>query len=150
VVWPFSEGKKPPGLPQKVPFKSGADFLEYRCKFGPAKIVPRQGIVALVLDSQKEFGPAGGGEGGPERCPDGHPQGCVGGRRFIVSARTPSGKVDRLKPGDVVIRVPLQHVGDALCDGIDRRFGRVGFIVAKVAPEMDMARRDFDILRPSA
>ena len=50
------------------------------------------------------------------------------------------------RPGDVVIWVPLQHIGDVVPEGIDRRFGWAGFVVAKVAPEIDMAKSDFDIL----
>lgn len=101
MVWPFSKSKKPSGLPQKLPFKSGADFLEYQCKFGHTKIVPKQGIVALVLGSQKEFGTAA------------------------------AVKVDPNGIQTATLKVASE-------DG--------GFIVAKVAPAIDMAKPDFDIL----
>ena len=146
VVWPFSKSKKPSGLPQKLPFKSGADFLEYQCKFGHTKIVPKQGIVALVLDSQKEFGTAEAVTVDANGVQTATLKVASDDGGFIVSSQTPSGKGDRLKPGDVVIWVPLQHTGDAVPEGVDRRFGWVGFIVAKVAPEIDMAKPDFDIL----
>ena len=61
-------------------------------------------------------------------------------------AQTATGKGDRLKPDDVVIWVPIQHVGDTIPEGMDRRFGWVGLIVAKVAPEIDTARPNFNIL----
>ena len=146
MVWPFSKSKKLSGLPQKLLFKSGADFLEYQCEFGHTKIVPKQGIVALVLDSQKEFGTAEAVKADANGVQTATLKVASDDGGFIVSAQTPSDKGDRLKPGDVVIWVPLQHIGDAVPEGIDRRFGWVGFIVAKVAPEIDMTKPDFNIL----
>ena len=65
---------------------------------------------------------------------------------FIVSAQTPSGIGGRLQPGDVVIWVPIQHIGNAkVPDGTDKRFGWVGFIVAKVKREIDLANPEFEI-----
>lgn len=146
MVWPFTKQKAPTGFPQKLPFKSGEAFLEYQCKFGHTKIVPKRGIVALVLDSQKEFGTAQPVKVDPNGVQTATLKVASEDGGFIVSAQTPSGKGDRLRPGDVVIWVPLQHIGDALPEGIDRRFCWVGFIVAKVAPEIDMSKPDFDIL----
>lgn len=148
MVWPFSKKTKAPaGMPQKLPFKDGAGFLEYQCKYGFTDIRPKQGIVALVLDSKKEFGTAT-----PVKVDERGVQTATlkvasedGG--FIVSAQTPSGKGDPLRPGDVVIWVPLQHIGDAAVpDGLDKRFGWVGFIVAKVEPEIDLANPNFNII----
>lgn len=146
MVWPFSNSKNPLGLPQKQPFKSGADFLEYQCKFGRTKTVPKQGIVALVLDSQKEFGTAEAVKVDTNGVQTATLKVASDDGGFIVSAQTPGGNGDRLKPGEVVIWVPLHHIGDAVPEEIDRRFGWLGFIVAKVAPETDMAKPDFHIL----
>lgn len=68
---------------------------------------------------------------------------------FIVVAQTPSEKGDRLKPDDVVIWVPVNYAKDAVekAQGhLDPRFGWVGFIVAKVKPEIDMANPSFEVL----
>lgn len=147
MVWPFSKKPQmPQGLPQKLPFKSGAAFLEYQCKYGHTDIRPKQGIVALVLDSKKEFGTSEA----IKVEPDGRQTATLlvasedGG--FMVSAQTPTGKGDRLQPDDVVIWVPVQHVPDLTPAGLDKRFGWVGFIVAKVKPEIDMMNPDFDVV----
>lgn len=146
MVWPFSKNKAPAGFPQKLPFKDGAGFLEYQCKYGHTEIRPKQGIVALVLDSQKEFGTAEAVKVDPNGVQTATLKVASEDGGFIVSAQTPSGKGDRLKPGDVVIWVPLQHIGDAAVpEGIDKRFGWVGFIVAKVKPEIDMANPNFEL-----
>ena len=55
LVWPFSKKKSAAVLPQKLHFKSGAAFLEYQCAYGFTEIKPKQGIVALVIDS-RNFG----------------------------------------------------------------------------------------------
>ena len=145
VVWPFSKSKKPSGFPQKLPFKSGADFLEYQCKYGHTKIVPKLGIFALVLDTKMEFGTAEAVKMDPSGVQTATLKVASQDGGFIVSAQTPSGKGDRLKPGDVVIWVPFQHIGDAVPEGIDRRSGWVGFIVAKAAPEIDMSEPDLGV-----
>lgn len=145
MVWPFSK-KKPSGLPQKLPFKSGEAFLEYQCQFGHTEIKPKQGIVALVINSAKVFGTqeavkveldgtqvvtlkVASDDGG-----------------FLVITRTASGRGDRLRPDDVVIWVPMTHSKEVVPDGTDERFGWAGFVVAKVKPEIDMANPNFDII----
>jgi len=127
-------------------FKSREDFFWMQCKYGHTKIQPNQGIVALVLDASKEFGQATA----VKIEDDGRQKAMIkvpsqdGG--FIVIAETPTGKGDRLKPDDVVIWVPLKQV--KMPEGIDERFGWVGFIVAKVEPdEQDIANpNDFKII----
>ena len=147
MVWPFTK-KTPSQLPDKLVFKSGEAFLEYQCKYGHTKIVPRQGIVAVVLDSQKEFGTRA-----PTKIePDGVQIVMLkvasedGG--FVVPSRTPTGNGDRLKPDDVVIWVPIEHAMPAVdaVNEIDPRFGWVGFVVAKVLPEIDMNDPNFTIM----
>lgn len=123
----------------------GAEFLRYQCKYGHTRIQPKQGVVALVLDAAKEFGVAAA----VKIEPDGRQMAALrvasddGG--FLVMATTPTAKGDRLHPGDTVIWVPLEHTPSAVPPGTDPRFGWVGFIVAKVKPEVDLAKRDFDV-----
>lgn len=146
MVWPFSKKAQRRGMPQKLPFKSGAAFLEYQCKFGQTEIRPKQGIVALVLDSSKEFG----AKEAVKVEPDGQQMAALkvasedGG--FIVMAQTPTGDGDRLKPDDVVIWVPVSHSKEIVPDGIDERFGWSGFIAAKVKPEIDMMNPNLEII----
>jgi len=145
MVWPFSK-KNPSGLPQKLPFKSGEAFLEYQCKFGHTDIQPKQGIVALIMDSSVEFGT----EKPVKIEPDGTQVVALkvasddGG--FLVIARTASGRGDQLKPDDVVIWVPMLHSKEVVPDGVDERFGWAGFVVAKVKPEIDMTNPNFEII----
>lgn len=146
MVWPFSKKQKNKDLPSKLIFKSGQAFFEYQCEFGHTDIQPKQGIVALVLDASKEFGT----EDSVKIEDDGRQMVMLkvasedGG--FIVAAQTPNSKGDRLKPDDVVIWVPMNYAQEVVPDGADTRFGWVGFIVAKVRPEIDMANPNFDIL----
>ncbi len=149
MIWPFSKKAKS-GSPEKLIFKSGEAFLEYQCQFGHTKIVPKQGIVAVVLDSQKEFGTAS-----PVKIePDGSQMVTLkvasedGG--FVVSSQTLTGRGDRLKPDDVVIWVPMEHINMGADNigmaDLDPRFGWVGFVVAKVKPELDMSKPEFNII----
>jgi len=147
IMWPFSK-KKTPAAPGVLPFKNGAAFVEYLCKFGHTDIQPRQGIVALVLDAKKEFGVSQ-----PVKIEaDGRQMAMLrvasedGG--FIVPAYTSTGNGDRLKPDDVVIWVPVEYATPAMenAGDIDPRFGWVGFIVAKVAPEIDTNNPEFKLL----
>lgn len=145
MIWPFSK-KKSLVLPQKLPFKSGAAFFEYQCEFGHTEIVPKQGVVALVLNSEKEFGvqDAVKVENDGTQIVTLKVVSEDGG--FLVISRTASGKGERLRPDDVVIQVPLVHSEEVIPDGADERFGWAGFIVAKIAPEIDMANPNFKIL----
>ena len=132
-------------MPEKLPFNSGAAFLEYQCEYGFTEIKPKQGVVALVLDA-RQFGTkeAVKVEADGRQMVTLKVASSDGG--FIVPAQTPSGRGDRLKPDDVVIWVPLQHIGDAVPPEMDRRVGWVGFIVAKIAPEIDLGNPNFKIL----
>ncbi len=140
------------GLPEKLVFKSGEAFLEYQCKFGHTKIVPKQGIVAVVLDAQKEFGAASPVKVESDGCQKVTLKVASEDGGFVVSSQTPTGKGDRLKPGDVVIWVPLEHMNMGADQSIlaaadlDSRFGWIGFVVAKVKPELDISKPDLDIV----
>ena len=142
-MWPFSKGNRAKANSVNLPFKGGKDFLEYQCEFGHTEIIPKRGIVALVLDA-RDFGT----DKAIKIEPDGRQIVMLkvasddGG--FLVSAQTPSGKGDRLRPDDVVIWVPVQHIG-SVPSGLDPRFGWVGFVVAKIKPEIDLGKSDFEI-----
>ncbi|MBT3556300.1 MAG: hypothetical protein HOC63_12330 [Rhodospirillales bacterium] len=68
--------------------------------------------------------------------------------RVEASSFRPIRLQDRLKADDVVIWVPVEHANDAVgnVEGIDPRFGWVGFIVAKIAPEIDMTTSELKII----
>jgi hypothetical protein len=146
-MWPLSK-KKTPSAPTVLHFKNGAAFLEYQCQFGHTDIQPRQGIVALVLDAKKEFGVSQS----VKVEADGQQMAMLrvasedGG--FIVPAYTATGNGDRLKPDDVVIWVPVEYAQQSLknAENVDPRFGWVGFIVAKVAPEINTHSQEFNLL----
>jgi hypothetical protein len=87
-------------------------------------------MVALVLDASREFPEI------PDAVkiePDGSQLALLkvvsedGG--FIVAAKTPSGRGDRLKPGDFVMWVPHTWIDTP---SPDKRFGWVGLIRAKI------------------
>lgn len=139
-MWPFSKKRKSPtGFPGEVPYKSPETFFEMQCKYGHTDIVPEQGVVAMVLDSSKEFGT-------PDAVKiesDGRQKVTLkvasddGG--FITISETPKAGGDRLKPGDIVVWLPMAHskeIADQLGREIDKRFAWVGFVIAKIAPVM--------------
>jgi hypothetical protein len=133
-VWPFKKSAQ--SLPETLYFKDGEAFFEMQCKYGQTDLKKGQGVVALVLDSKKEFGT----EAAIKVEADGRQLAMIrvaaddGG--FIVPAYTPSKNGERLKPGDVVIWVPSIH-NEEVAKGLgDNRAGWMGFIRAKIAPEM--------------
>lgn len=137
MVWPFSKKKKEQ-RPILV-FKGGEAFLEYQCKFGHTEISPGRGIVACVVDAAKELGVATP----VKRQPNGTQMAILkvasedGG--FLVMSTTATAEGDALQPGDYVVWVPMEHQAamvDAI-DGVDPRFGWIGFITAKIKAEID-------------
>lgn len=147
MVWPFSKKNKEQ-LPKLV-FKEGEAFLNHQCKYGHTELSPGQGVVAYVVDAVKAFG----APVAVKRQPDGRQSAMLkvasedGG--FHVISYTATNRGDDLKAGDYVIWVPVSYempMVDAV-EGIDPRFGWVGFIVAKVKAEIDMGgASEFNIL----
>ncbi|CAN7258667.1 hypothetical protein LJR098_001064 [Rhizobium sp. LjRoot98] len=145
MIWPFGK-KKEAGV--KLVYKPEG-FLEYQCKYGHTDIQPRKvGIVALVLDAQKEFGTSK-----PVTVkPDGTQQAVLrvasddGG--FIVNSQTAKPGGQPLVPGDIVVWLPWEYVEHPLMQqrDIDKRFGWVGFIMAKVKPEVDPSNPNLAII----
>lgn len=146
VVWPFSKKKK--STPPALVFRDGKAFLEFQCKYGHTEITPGQGVVAYVIDAATEFGVPNA----VRRQPNGTQLAMLkvasedGG--FLVASTTATDRGDDLNAGDTVIWVPAQYnapMVDAV-DGVDPRFGWIGFIVAKIKPEIDPAAGSFTIL----
>jgi len=146
MMWPFS--KKPQNNEYKLVFKDSAAFFKLQCKYGQTKIVKNQGIIAIILDASKEFG----AEVAVKIEPDGSQLVMLkvasddGG--FIVPSRTPLPIGENLKPGDLVIWVPVEYMemSRAVDETIDSRFGWTGFVVAKVKPEFDPQNTSFEIV----
>jgi hypothetical protein len=133
MVWPFN--KKSKTIP--VFEFSGDAFFEAQCKFGDTRIEIGKGIVALVLDAAKKYGVsvAVKVEADGRQLATLKVASDQGG--FVVPAMTPSGSGDRLKPGDVVMWVPLAYNKELAEKAGDKDFGWVGLIRAKVAREMN-------------
>lgn len=143
-MWPFSK-KTSPG-PTTLAFKSGEAFVDYHCKYMVTQLEAGSPLAALVLDARKHFG-----TGEAVKVDEQGNQTVVlrvasndGG--FIALASTASGRGDRLKPGDAVAWVPGQHMPELAKASGDVRTGWVGLVVAKVAPEIDMAKGQMTIL----
>ncbi|MCE9523714.1 MAG: hypothetical protein K8S25_14950 [Alphaproteobacteria bacterium] len=147
MVWPFRKAASTPpnSLPQRLFFNSGEAFLEYQCKFGHTKVRENHAVVALVTDAQKEHGTetpiAVRGDGTQTASlrvasPDGG---------FRAWASTPSGKGDRLQPGDVVLWVPFTYKKEIGSKTKDSRSGWIGQIRAKLKPEIDTTNPDSQI-----
>jgi len=138
--------KRSPTIPLPA-VESAAAFFDRQCENGDITIERSKGIVAIVLDAQKDLGTAVA----VRIEPDGRQLAVLrvasddGG--FVVPASTPSGRGERLWPGDVVIWVPSiysQEFGNHLQD---KRSGWIGLITAKIRPRSDSINPSFDILR---
>lgn len=143
MIWPFKKNSE--HLPEKLYFKSGLAFFEYQCRFGCTKIEVNQGLVALVLDAQKEFGrtnPVYVGFNGAQLAAL---RVVSEDRGFTVFANTPSGKGEKLNPGDVVIWVPSVYNLEFSEELGDPRAGWVGLIRALVKPEINLTGAGFEI-----
>ena len=142
-MWPFSKKEKRLSeIPEKLAFKSGADFFEYYCKFMQIpEIEVKRGCFGLVLDAKKEFDAPD-----PVKIETDGKQLAIlkivssdGG--FVVPSKTLTERGDRLKPGDLVIWMPEMFDDSQMKNtgkDIDSRFGWTGFIVAKAAPAIDL------------
>jgi hypothetical protein len=135
ALWPF--GKKKTSEPPTFVFtddEAGRKaFFKFQCKYGDTKIEPGKGMTAIVLDPRGEFPDIPH----PVKIePDGSQLALIkvvsedGG--FIVTAKTPSDKGDRLVPGDFVAWVPYTYHNDPLDPSVDKRIGWIGFIRAKL------------------
>ncbi len=128
-------------------FDSAEAFFADQCRRASGKIVRRKGLAALVVNGTQELG----GERSTLVRDDGTQLAMLtvaapdGG--FRVPATTLTGNGDRLKPGDLVVWVPMQRMSTALdvLGDADTRFLWSGFIVAKIKPELDLSKSGFEI-----
>ena len=149
MIWPFNKKR----LAQEAPshgkpamvFKPQG-FFEMQCKYGDTKVEPKKALVAIVLDSKREFGTGVS----VKQEPDGTQLATIKvvseGGGFKVPAKTPTSKGDRLKPDDIVLWVPVHYDQDLASRSGNRMFGWIGFIVAKVKPEWDFDAQEFQFL----
>jgi hypothetical protein len=141
----FGKSKKKPELPV-LPFKSGQAFFDMQCKFGFTDIREEQGICALVLDAAKEFGTPEAVKVQPNGCQLATLKVASEDGGFVIFAETASSSGDALRPGDVVIWVPMVHMKEMADRLGDHRQGWVGLIIAKVAPEIDPNSNEMRVL----
>jgi len=132
ALWPFAKKKvaEPPTFVFSDTEAGRKSFFKLQCKYGDTEIEKGKPLLAIVLDASREF------PGIPDPVkiePDGSQLAVIrvvsedGG--FVVPAKTPSAKGDRLIPGDVVAWVPHTLVETPFPD---KRIGWVGLIRAKV------------------
>jgi hypothetical protein len=146
MIWMFKKSKPSSNDQQSLVFKSSEAFFESQCKYGDTDIVPKKGIVAIVTDTKKDFGT----KDSVKIQKDGTQLAMLkvvsddGG--FPVVAQTPLAGGDRLKPKDLVIWVPVTWNKEIVPADVDERFGWVGYIVAKLKPELDMRNNGFKII----
>jgi len=146
MKWPFKGKRALKSDSPKLIFKSGEAFFQSQCKFGVTEIKEKQGIIALVLDPRKEKG----SDTPVQLGPDGRQYALLkvvsGDGGFDVIAGTRSANGDRLKPGDLVMWAPYKHVPELAEKHGDHRKGWIGFIIAKIAPELDPAVNEFAVI----
>src|SRR5690242_6712658 len=109
-MWPFKPKSAPKSALPRLIYESGEASFRSQCQYGFTDIIEGQGIVAIVLDTREEFGTEVAVKVQPSGCqlaairvasPD-------GGFRSFAETASPSG--DRLKPGDLVVWVPMTHM----------------------------------------
>ena len=138
--------KKPPALPDRLPFKTTRGFFEMQCKYGSTRLEPGLGIVAIVNDGQKIFG-----AGNYVDVLFGVQKAMLkvasddGGFEMMSETASPNGEL--LKPDDLVIWVPHHQSPDFARIFPDKRSAWIGtIIVAKVAPVISLTDGEFTIL----
>jgi hypothetical protein len=145
MFWPFKRKKIQSVISDKITFKGGREFFEYQCKFGHSTIEPNHAVVALVIDAQKELGtptPVSVSKDGTQAVAI-HVASDDGG--FLALSKTPSGKGQRLHPGDVVLWVPTSYSDEIGEKMSDRRSGWIGLVRAKLDPEVSVSEAAFSI-----
>ena len=142
-MWPFKSSRSSSPLPKLI-FKSPEAFFEYQCKYGCTDIRENQGIVALVdTGAAESITEANRSKEGEKQTVSLRVAASDGG--FQVLAQ-PFSDGPLLRTGDCVIWVPLQYVEAMSVLTGDPRSGWMGFIVAKIAPEIDPSKDSFEIL----
>lgn len=127
-------------------FKSGEDFIDYHCSYMNTRLQPGSPLAAVVLDAREKFGTSVA-----VKIEDSGLQTALlrvastdGG--FTVMAQTASDNGDKLQPGDSVAWIPSMHLPEIAKSAGDDRFGWMGFIVAKIAPEIDENSKEMKVL----
>lgn len=138
-------GRKKNKLPV-LRFKSGEDFINYHCSYMNTRLQPGSPLAAVVIDAREQFG-----RSMAVKIEDNGIQTAMlrvasddGG--FTVMAQTASDKGDKLKPGDAVAWIPSMHMPEIAKAATDERFGWMGLIVAKIAPEIDENTKEMSVL----
>ena len=103
-----------------------------------------QDVVALNLDSSKEFGTEHTVKLGPDGWHIATLKLASSDRGFLVMAQTNSGKGDRLKPDEIVICLPVSHIKEIVWNRVDDRSGSTSLIVGKVTPEFNLVYPNFE------
>ena len=144
MVWPFPKKCHRQACSDSELFKNGVSFFKFQCKFGDIDIVSMQDIVALNLDSSKEFGTEHTVKLGPDGRHIATLKLASSDRGFLVMAQTNSGKGDRLKPDEIVIWLPVSHIKEIVRNRVDDRSGSTSLIVGKVTPEFSLVHPNFE------
>lgn len=145
-MWPFKRKPKTKSELPNLIYKSGEAFFELQCKYGLTEIKEGQGVVALVLDAKKDLGTSVAVKIQPSGCQLATLKVASSDGGFKTFAETASANGDRLKPGDLVIWVPMAHMKELAEKAGNHRQGWMGLIVAKIAPEADPNTNEMTVL----
>ena len=143
MIWPFGKSTAP--KPKTLPFKDNEAFFHYQCQFGQTELMPKRGVVAIVLDARLEFE----AEESVKVRADGTQVAVIrvasidGGFKTMADTAGPG---RQLKVGDVVIWVPLLRNEEFPMVALDERAAWMGLIAAVVAPEINPYSHDFTVL----
>ena len=127
-------------------FENGEQFVDYHCSYMTTRLERGLPLAALVLDAREEFGTQAA-----VKLEENGVQTAVlrvasddGG--FTVIAQTASEKGDALKPGDAVAWIPETHMPRMADAAGDERSCWIGFIIAKIAPEIDENTKQMTVI----
>lgn len=119
-------------------FETGKDFIDYHCEYMSTQIQQGSPLAAEVVDARKQLGASVALKVDDNGIQTATLRVASKDGGFLVIAQTASANGDALHVGDVVAWIPAEHMANLAEAADDKRFGWVGLIVAKIAPEIDM------------
>jgi hypothetical protein len=129
-----SIGRQNAGLPPLI-FKSSNDAFDYACRRFDNKIEEKKVMVAVIVDSRKEFGTSNWFAKNQDGTFVAALRVASNKAGFLTIATVPSSKAD-LKPGDLVYWVPMGYSREVARGLRTKEAGWVGLVVAKLSTEL--------------
>lgn len=143
----FSISEKAKQPLKTLHFKTNQEFFDYQCQYGVTDIQPNRGIVAIVIDAVAEFGAQASVHYSEEGISRAILRVASTDGGFIAVAETAGPSDKPLKPGDLVVWVPIERQQFLENAVGDERTAWLGLILAEINPVIDPATGTLDVAR---